>query len=57
MTTEQKAWQLHENGVTYGELYMITRRDFDYDDPSKDISLDQAVEIKWEELFGSGRLK
>ena len=57
LTLEHKAWQLWENGVTEAELHMIQQKDFDYDDPSKDITMNQAVEIKWEEMFGNDRVR
>ena len=54
LTTEQKAWQLHENGVTFGELAMIVnieRWDFDNPQGIKNFTMDDAVEKKWKELF------
>ena len=54
LTTEQKAWQLHENGVTFGELAMIVnieRWDFDNPQGIENFTMDDAVEKKWKELF------
>lgn len=39
MTTEQKAWQLHEFGVTYSELVQYATK--------HDCSVDEATEQLW----------
>lgn len=55
-TTEQKAWQLHENGVTYGELYMVVQqRGWDFDNPNGVVgfSMNDAIETLWKERLGS----
>jgi hypothetical protein len=44
MTLEQKAWQLHENGVTYGEL--ATNANI------LEISMDEMIEITWQKKLG-----
>lgn len=55
-TTEQKAWQLHENGVDYGAIYSVQQRESwdEYYNPNGPLTFtaDQAIELLWEEMFG-----
>jgi hypothetical protein len=44
LSTEQKAWQLHENGVSFTALQMTAI--------SHECSGDWAVELMWDELLG-----
>ena len=56
LTTEQKAWQLHENGVTFGDLAMIVNCEaWDFDNPNgiKGFTMDDAVNLKWKEMFSA----
>ena len=46
LTLEQKALQIYENGVTYGELCMIVLNE------SWDFTMNDAIEMKWQEMFG-----
>lgn len=57
LTTEQKAWQLHENGVSYGELAMVCSQyaydpDYQVNGPLS-VSMDQAIEILWADKLGT----
>ncbi len=55
LSTEQKAWQLHENGVTFGELYMVVQQhawDFNHPSGIKGFNMDDAIDFLWQEMLG-----
>lgn len=48
MSTEQKAWQLHENGVSFSDIQMTAIQ--------HGCTSNHAIELIWDEKLGNGNL-